>query len=303
MVLSSFWASKEKKEQQSLTLTLKTRNPQIYAPKKTNPLIHPHPNLDALHHHLGDIKNKFVHSSTKNVNRPLDPRHILRHLLRVPNVLSLVSLQRNLQHQKNPLVRLDLGTRQHRHRLLLADPTLPTTPNRHLARPASARKKRMLTALFQNFLSFLTIQVQRGTSAEKIALTLSLGVVIGIFPIVGLTAFFCLLLGHRFNLNHVLLQTVNQIVCPLQIVLVLFFVRAGEILYGASPAAFTFSILKQEFFEHPSIFFKRFGMLGIYAVSAWLIIAPFLFLALHFFFKKMIQHYLSVKETLHPHVS
>jgi len=75
----------------------------------------------------------------------------------------------------------------------------------------------------------------QGLSPEGIALSLSVGVAVGLFPVIGLTTLLGLALGAALRLNLPAVQLANWLSYPLQLVLILPFVRWGERLLGASP--------------------------------------------------------------------
>jgi uncharacterized protein (DUF2062 family) len=75
--------------------------------------------------------------------------------------------------------------------------------------------------------------LRQGVTPEKIALSVALGVALGIFPLLGSTTILCALAALALRLNLPAIQIVNYFVYPLQIALLLPFLRAGEWLFGA----------------------------------------------------------------------
>lgn len=67
---------------------------------------------------------------------------------------------------------------------------------------------------------------------DQVALLVSVGVVLGIFPIVGCPTVLCLLAACGLRLNAALLQLLNNISSPLQLALLLPLARAGGWLCG-----------------------------------------------------------------------
>jgi hypothetical protein len=67
---------------------------------------------------------------------------------------------------------------------------------------------------------------------EQVALLVSVGLVAGVFPIMGIPTLLCLLAAAGLRLNPLALQLVNNISSPLQWVLLLPLVRAGACLCG-----------------------------------------------------------------------
>jgi hypothetical protein len=75
--------------------------------------------------------------------------------------------------------------------------------------------------------------LRHGVTPEKMALSLALGVVLGIFPVLGTTTALCALVAFLWRLNLPAIQIVNYFVYPLQIALLIPFFRLGEKLFGA----------------------------------------------------------------------
>src|SRR5271155_6084176 len=75
--------------------------------------------------------------------------------------------------------------------------------------------------------------LRQGVTPEKIALSVALGVALGVFPVLGSTTALCALAALVLRLNLPAIQVVNYFVYPLQIGLLIPFFRAGEILFGA----------------------------------------------------------------------
>jgi uncharacterized protein (DUF2062 family) len=123
-------------------------------------------------------------------------------------------------------------------------------------------------------LDLLHAQLRQGVTAEKIALTLAIGLMLGLFPIFGTTSALCVLAALRLRLNQPIIQLVNWFVAPLQLPGMYFFARIGERLTGSAPVAFSISGLVQQFRASPLRFLQLFGMTGLRAVLAWLLIAP-----------------------------
>ncbi len=81
------------------------------------------------------------------------------------------------------------------------------------------------------FLGFL----KQGTSPRKLALSTTIGLLLGIFPMLGVTTFVMALVAVRFRLNLPLMLFVSYLIYPVQIFLIIPFVRLGEWLMGAQP--------------------------------------------------------------------
>jgi len=118
----------------------------------------------------------------------------------------------------------------------------------------------------------------QGLSPRQIAWTLAIGTGCSLFPFLGATSLLNLGVGLALGLNQPLLQTWNQLLGPLQLVLILVYVRLGEVLLGAADAQrFRISELVSSFSELSlGEFFERFGQAGLHAFVAWLVTLPLL---------------------------
>lgn len=75
--------------------------------------------------------------------------------------------------------------------------------------------------------------LRQGVTPEKMALSLALGVALGVFPVLGTTTALCALVAFAWRLNLPAIQIVNYFVYPLQLALLIPFFGAGERLFGA----------------------------------------------------------------------
>jgi uncharacterized protein (DUF2062 family) len=116
----------------------------------------------------------------------------------------------------------------------------------------------------------------QGLTPDKLALSLAVGLVLGLFPIIGVTTLLCLAAGFVFRLNHVALQLANQLAYPLQLPLVLVFVRLGERLVGAPRVPFDPHALARHFQRDAAGFLREFGLTGLHGILGWSLVAPVL---------------------------
>jgi len=77
--------------------------------------------------------------------------------------------------------------------------------------------------LIQPFIELL----KQGVTPEKIALTIALGISLGVIPIIGSTTMLCTLAAVSLRLNLPAILLVNGVVYPLQLILLVPFLRAG----------------------------------------------------------------------------
>jgi len=117
-------------------------------------------------------------------------------------------------------------------------------------------------------------QLKQGITPEKIALTIALGVLLGIFPILGSTTILCGLAAIALRLNQPVIQLINYLAYPLQFVLLIPFYRAGEHLLGRDPVPLNIPLLIKRFWADTGQFFKDFGMIAAGGILVWVIVAP-----------------------------
>jgi uncharacterized protein (DUF2062 family) len=86
-------------------------------------------------------------------------------------------------------------------------------------------------------------QLRQGITPQKIALTIALGVVLGLLPKLGTTTALCLLAGLFLKLNQPVIQLLNWVAAPLQVPGIYFFVRTGEWLTHTPPVSFSIGAL------------------------------------------------------------
>ena len=119
-------------------------------------------------------------------------------------------------------------------------------------------------------------QLRQGMTPEKIAFTLALGFTLSIFPLLGATTLLCGLAAVVLRLNQPLIQLVNYLAYPVQLLLLIPFYRAGERLLGRSPVPLDIPLLFERFRADFGQFLKDFGAIAIGGILVWLLIAPFL---------------------------
>ena len=124
------------------------------------------------------------------------------------------------------------------------------------------------------FVAPLMTQLTRGISVDRLAWSISLGIVLGIFPILGSTTLICLLAAWGFRLNHVAMQVFKEAVYPIHLLMIPVFIHLGERIAGVPLVSFSIPELIGKFNADPLLFVRNFGMAAWHGVSAWLLIAP-----------------------------
>jgi uncharacterized protein (DUF2062 family) len=124
--------------------------------------------------------------------------------------------------------------------------------------PAAAKRKAVLW-------------LSQGISPLRLALTLALGFAVGCIPVVGIPTVLCAGLALALRLNLPAIQAANYAAMPLQLALIVPFVRLGGWIFSAHKAQF----LGPRALEHLSALTLAKHMSGLAgeALLAWLIAA------------------------------
>jgi uncharacterized protein (DUF2062 family) len=111
--------------------------------------------------------------------------------------------------------------------------------------------------------------VTSGLTPEKLALTLCVGTALGVMPLLWGTTLICIMLAHILRLNQVALQSINYLLYPLQLALLLPFYKMGAWLFPYGPLL-PLHILAT-LVKNPWSSFNILGWMTIKAVAAWMI--------------------------------
>lgn len=138
-------------------------------------------------------------------------------------------------------------------------------------------------------IGLLLDQLRQGVTPDAIALTIALGVALATFPILGSTTLLCAAAGVLLRLNQPIIQLVNWLCYPLQLVLLIPFYRAGEWL-GAPHLALSIPQLVERFESlGPLPFAERFGLIALGGIGAWVLLVPPAALALYFLLRPPLR--------------
>ena len=132
--------------------------------------------------------------------------------------------------------------------------------------------------------------MRQGVTPEKLALSLSLGTAIGLIPILGVSTALCAMAAVFLKLNMPAIQLVNYLLTPLQVVLIIPWLRLGELLVNAPRFPVTLE---------SALALRSHGTLSavqvlataiVHATLAWIALAPLVALVLYFIFKPALRH-------------
>lgn len=124
--------------------------------------------------------------------------------------------------------------------------------------------------------------LKQGLTPEKLALSVALGVALGIFPLLGTTTILCAAAALLFGLNLPAIQLINYFASPLQLLSLIPFIRLGELLFNEAPLPLDvlqiLTLVKSDMLGAVNFLWWA----TIHAVVAWLIVGPILAIVLYF---------------------
>ncbi|MEZ6016174.1 MAG: DUF2062 domain-containing protein [Planctomycetota bacterium] len=134
----------------------------------------------------------------------------------------------------------------------------------------------------KRLLAPLAAQLTQGVSAEKLSATVAVGAGCSMFPFLGTTSLLNLGVGLALRMNQPVLQTLNQLLGPVHLAMILVYVRTGEWLverFGGGVGGARFSVGEMlSAFRDLSFadFLAQFGRAGLHALLAWAVTLPLL---------------------------
>jgi uncharacterized protein (DUF2062 family) len=114
----------------------------------------------------------------------------------------------------------------------------------------------------------------QGITAEKIAFSIAFAAVLGVFPALGWTTLLCFAVAVWLRLNVPAMQLVNYLVYPLQLALLVPFLRAGEWLFRAPKLAISLpqilAMVKADVWHA----ITSLWVATMHAIVVWALVAP-----------------------------
>ena len=135
----------------------------------------------------------------------------------------------------------------------------------------------------------LAEQLQQGLSPHQLALALALGGTLGCMPLLWGTSLLCVLLALRLRLNLALVQLINYLFYPLQILLFIPYLKGGRSLFGADRLPDDlqqFAVLVK---SDPLLLFGQFWIANLQGLVLWLVTAPFWFGGIYLLVSRVCQ--------------
>jgi uncharacterized protein (DUF2062 family) len=140
-----------------------------------------------------------------------------------------------------------------------------------------------------------------GATPEKLAWSIAAGLLIGINPIIGSTTLLCLALAFLFRLNVAASQLGNHIVYPLELLLIIPFIRIASRIFHTAPMPLSATDLLHAASQHPIDLSRQLWLWEWHAFLLWIILAavtvPLIALALTPILRRLLNR---VREHKYP---
>jgi uncharacterized protein (DUF2062 family) len=133
---------------------------------------------------------------------------------------------------------------------------------------------------------------RQGLTPHKLAMTCALGVILGIFPVFGVTTILCFVVAIAFRLNIPIIQLVNYLVAPIQLLFIIPFIKIGTILFHLNPFPYDshqlINLFKNDFF----LLMKEVGLALLLGIGVWASFSIPLFFVLYYLFFLLFSRWL-----------
>ncbi len=143
--------------------------------------------------------------------------------------------------------------------------------------------------------------VKQGATPKALAASSTIGLLLGIFPVLGVTTFMMGAISVRWRLNLPLMLVLSYLIYPFQIGLLIPFVRVGEWATGAAPAQLSLDALGKAFEANFFQAIVDLGAANLQALVGWSLLALplglLLYLLLLFFYRYFLLRF---KKPSHP---
>jgi len=113
---------------------------------------------------------------------------------------------------------------------------------------------------------------KEGLSPEKLAFSITIGIISGIFPVLGMTTVLSLLLAMIFRQNLLVVQSVQWILALAQIMLIIPFMQFGAFLLNQNGIHINMQQINHAFQPGMLSGIKTLGLFHLYGILSWLIL-------------------------------
>lgn len=122
--------------------------------------------------------------------------------------------------------------------------------------------------------------LKQGVTPEKLSITVAFGAVWGTFPVLGTNTIICIVTAYIFRLNHAAIQLVNYGMYPIQLAMLIPFVKTGIWITGQESLKYSIDEIGEIMSGDFLIALQTLGDVIIAGMIGWFLFAVPLFVSL-----------------------
>lgn len=115
--------------------------------------------------------------------------------------------------------------------------------------------------------------LKQGVTPEKLSLALALGIIIGLFPVIGITSILCAAVAMAFRLNMAVIQLANYTIYPLQLIVIIPLFKITNQIFHVTTFDLNFQNVIALFKTDTMAALGSFGNIILYSSLLWLAVA------------------------------
>jgi uncharacterized protein (DUF2062 family) len=115
--------------------------------------------------------------------------------------------------------------------------------------------------------------LRMGATPRRLAWSIAVGLLVGVNPLVGTTTVLCLALSFAFRLNIVAAQIANHAMFPLELALVVPFIRLGSKVFRTSAMPLSAGVFLDHARRAPIVLLRQVWLWEWHAFLLWMLIA------------------------------
>ncbi|MBX2963132.1 MAG: DUF2062 domain-containing protein [Cyclobacteriaceae bacterium] len=134
--------------------------------------------------------------------------------------------------------------------------------------------------------------LKQGITPHKLAITIAAGAVIALFPVYGLTTLLCFAVAIPFRLNIIVIQAVNYLMTPFQLLFLVPILQGGIWMFGLKKIVFDLSELTVRFKEDFFGLFSEIGAVLLGGIAFWFLVAVPTFIFLFYICRLILTRFI-----------
>jgi uncharacterized protein (DUF2062 family) len=130
---------------------------------------------------------------------------------------------------------------------------------------------------------------KKGLTAESLAFSITIGIIAGLFPVIGATTLISVLMTLLFRQNILVVQSVQWILGLLQVMLIIPFMKLGAVILNQQAVHINMHQINLAFQTGFFSGIRTVGIFQLYAILTWIILAIPASVISYFAFKTLFR--------------